>query len=66
MPVANVDSSNYGWRTSARPSLLGAIVVTDVFCLSLLRYHYSDGSIAHGHSDLQPIAIVSVRSSDRS
>jgi hypothetical protein len=66
MPGANVDSSNDRQRTSARPSLLGVIVVTGVFCLSLLRYHYSDGSVARGHSDLQPIAIVSVRSSDRS
>jgi hypothetical protein len=31
---------------SARPSLVGATVATDVFCLSLLSYHYSDALVA--------------------
>jgi hypothetical protein len=57
----NSSVATNGWHQHARH--LGATVVTDVFCSSLLRYHYSNGSIACGHSNLQPVTIVHVYSS---
>jgi hypothetical protein len=62
-PIATMDSSSGGQMTSAWPSLLGAIVATGVFGLSLLSYHCSNGSVAHGHSDLRSIATMPDRSS---
>jgi hypothetical protein len=56
--VATVDSSSDEWMTSAYPSLLGATVVTDVFCTSLLSYHCSDELVARGHNNLWFVATV--------
>jgi hypothetical protein len=46
LSVATVAPSSDGRMTSACPSLLGATVVTGVFCPSLLCYHYSDVLVA--------------------
>jgi hypothetical protein len=48
--------------TSVCPSLLGATVVTDVFCPSLLCYPCSNGLVVTGLFSvaLEPIAIVLV------
>jgi hypothetical protein len=61
--VATVDSSSDGWMTSACPSLLGATVVTDVFCTSLLSYHCSDELVARDHNNLRSVTIGTHRSS---
>jgi hypothetical protein len=56
--VAIVDSRSDAQMTSARPSLLWAIVAMDVFGPSLPSYHCSDRLVVSGHSDLRPVAIV--------
>jgi hypothetical protein len=61
--VATVDSSSNGWMTSACSSLLGATVVTNVFCTSLLSYHCSDELVARDHNNLWFVATVTDRSS---
>jgi hypothetical protein len=54
-PVATIDSSSDGRMMSARPLLGGVIVVTDVFCPSILSYHCNDALVA---MDRLPVAIV--------
>jgi hypothetical protein len=54
LSIAAVTPSSDRWMTSAHSSLLGATVVIGILCSSLLCCHYSDGPVAHGHSDLRP------------
>jgi hypothetical protein len=65
LPVAARGYSSNRRMMSSCPSLLEAIVAMDVFYPSLLCYHCSDGQVARGHSELQPIATMLVQSSAR-
>jgi hypothetical protein len=53
--IATVDSSSDGQMMSAHPSLLGATVAMNVFCLSLLSYHCSDDLVV---TDWFPVTTV--------
>jgi hypothetical protein len=68
LSVATMTPSSDRRMTSACPSLLGAIVATDVFCPSLLCCHCSDILVAMGWLPVDTVtysllATVSVRSS---
>jgi hypothetical protein len=55
VPIATRHYSSDGRLTSLYPSLLQTTVATDVFCSSLLCYHYSDVVVA---MDRLPVATM--------
>jgi hypothetical protein len=58
VPIATKYHSSDERLTLLYPMLLQTTVVMDIFYLSLLCYHCSDGLVVHGHSVLRPNATV--------